>query len=637
MPRLRAPFILSGITAALLLASCGGGGGSNANNTDPSAQQKSQLQVAITDAPGDFLGYTVDIKSISLKKANGTVVETIPVTSRIDFTQYTDLTELFNVLTVPTGTYSEVDLNLDYSNAEILIEGADGKEVTPKVVDTDGNAIKDISLALKFPDNQQFEVKPGLPAQLSIDFDLSSSNEVDVNNKTVTVEPILYASTQLNHNRDHRVRGLLKSTDATADTFVVDLLPLYLRRGSFGEASVKADANTDWVINGTKYTGLDGVPVLAALAKDTPIVVVGKVSQDSDVVTATSVLAGSSVPWVGREAVQGVVIARSGNKLTVRGRAIQVEDTATVSHYENIPVTMDTTTAVTRQVLSDTGLNTDAVSVGQRVTVFGALTQSSAGDYSMDATKGQVHMEINQVEGDVVTSSPLVLNLEEINGRSPKIFDFKGTGRTTADDTDPAKFSVETGALALSGITADEYIKVRGYENAFGSAPKDFNAQTLIDSNQEHDDMLFAYWNPSQNTDAVLAFDKSGIELNTDETAHGVLFVQIVDKNGIVKTDPATLTLIPDQDGLGNFAVKGFRDHDMTVSHSFEGFEALVKSNDDAGKKLVGIQAVGKYNATTGEFEASNANAIFKGNDGRPFDWDEDKNPGKNKEHGHHH
>jgi len=634
MPRSRAPFILSGIAAAVLLASCGGGGGSSDSSAE--AQQKSQLQVAITDAPGDFLAYTIDITSISLKKANGTEVETIPVTSRIDLTQYTDMTELFNVLTVPTGTYSEVELNVDYSNAEILIEGNNGSEVTPTLVDSDGNAVSTMALQLQFPNQEPFEVKPGVPAQLSIDFDLNASNVVDVVNSKVTVEPILYASTELDETREHRVRGLLQNVDTTNSSFDVDLIPLYLnvRKGQFGEAEVKADAETSWVIDGTQYTGLNGVTALAALPKDTPVVVVGTVEEGSDTVIASHVLAGSSVPWVGREAVQGVVLKRTGDTLYVRGRAIELEERAHFSRYKTIPVTLASSTAISRQVLSDQGLNKDSVSVGQRVTVFGDLTRAEDGSYSMDASSGHVHMEVNQVEGEVVTASPLVLDLEEINGRSAEFYDFSGTGSASENDTDPTHFEVDTGSLALAGIEADEYIKVRGFETGFGSAPADFTALTVIDPNQLYDDKLYAYWNPSQNTDAILNVDSDSIDLNTDETAHGVLFVKIVDKNGVTVETPTSLSLVADEDEKGNFVVKSYRDRNMTVFHNFSTFDAVIGEYDADGRKLVAVEALGRYNELTHAFEVSNGSAVFKRKGESKLDWDKDENPGKHKGRG---
>ena len=86
---------------------------------------------------GDFLAYDVDINHYA-EVANGAEVQTIPIAAHIDFTQYTDLSELFNVLTVPAGRYTQVVLNLDYTDADIQIEGNDGGEITlllkPKMV-----------------------------------------------------------------------------------------------------------------------------------------------------------------------------------------------------------------------------------------------------------------------------------------------------------------------------------------------------------------------------------------------------------------------------------------------------------------------------------------------------------------------
>lgn len=636
MQRFRVPFVLAALAAAVGVASCGGGGGSGQGN----AGQQGQLQVAITDAPGDFLAYDVKIQSITLKSANGAEVQTIPISSRIDFTQYTDLTELFNVLTVPAGTYTEVQLNLDYSDAEIVIEGNSGEEIVPDVVDEAGDAVSTIALQLQFPEGEALEVRAGETAQLSIDFDLSASNEVDVDNEVVTVEPVLFATTALDETREHRVRGLLSSVNAADNTFAVDLLPLYLRRGDFGQADVQADADTVWLIDGVEYAGVAGITALAGLAADTPIVVIGNVSDDSDVVVANHVYAGTSVPWVGREAVQGVVVARNEDQLTVRGRVIEVgDDEVEFSRFEDVTVDLSADTEVTRQVLDSEGLDLDAVSVGQRVTVFGDLSEAEDGDYVMDASEGHVHMEMNQVEGTVSDKTPFVMDLEKINGRSPEAFDFSGTGDDLANDVDPYEFDIDRGALSLSNIDNGDYVKVRGYFNSFGAAPADFVAQTIVDPNQAYGDRLLVYWNPSQNTNAVLSVEPDSIELNTDESDHGVLFVEVSD-NGVVAADPLALRLVPDADGLGSFAVKSFRDHEMDVFNDFATFESLINNRVEDGQKLVGIEATGRYNESSDIFEVSHAVAVFKRDHGHSPEWDEDHHPGHHKghhEHGHGH
>lgn len=632
MQGFRIPFAVAALAAAVGVASCGGGGG---GNDQSNASGQGQLRMAITDAPGDFLAYDVNIKSITLKSANGAEVQTIPIAAHIDFTQYTDLSELFNVLTVPAGRYTQVVLNLDYTDADIQIEGNDGSEITPDVQTEDGATASDVSLQLQFPDDQPLEVRAGETADLSIDFDLAASNDVDVDNNVVTVGPVLYASTHLDADREHRVRGLFHSVNSADNTFVVDLLPLYLRRGEFGEASVQADADTQWLINGVEYTGLAGIAQLATLAADTPIVVLGNVSDDTDTVLAKNVYVGTSVPWVGREAVQGVVIKRDEDHLTVRGRVVEVgADEVTFSHFEDVTVDLSNATEVTRQVLDSKDLTTDDISVGQRVTVFGALDDSDSNAPVMDASAGHVHMEINQVEGSVTEKSPFVMDLEKINGRSPALFDFSGTGDSVLDDVDTTDFEVDIGSLNVSNIHQDSYVKVRGYFNQWGAAPADFTAQTIVNPNQYFGDRLLAYWNPSQNTDAILSVKADGVELNTDTSTHGMLFVELSD-NGMVKTAPDSVKLVADNDGEGSFAVRSFRDHELDVISSFSDFTAQIGERSDEGQKLVGIEANGHYNAENDTFEVSHAVAVFKRDHGASPDWSHDHNPGHHKGEGH--
>jgi hypothetical protein len=101
---LRAALRSCGFTLALFLAACGGGGGSmpSSSNAAPTSNCSDcgTMFVAITDADGDFLSYSVDVTSLKLKKANGTLVETLPATTRIDFAQLVDLTEFFTAATI---------------------------------------------------------------------------------------------------------------------------------------------------------------------------------------------------------------------------------------------------------------------------------------------------------------------------------------------------------------------------------------------------------------------------------------------------------------------------------------------------------------------------------------------------------
>src|SRR5258705_13712685 len=78
------------LTATLLLAmaGCGGGSGGGAGSFTPSGCTSSScggVYLGLADAEGDFLTYTVDVQSLTLKKANGAIVETVPAVSRVHF------------------------------------------------------------------------------------------------------------------------------------------------------------------------------------------------------------------------------------------------------------------------------------------------------------------------------------------------------------------------------------------------------------------------------------------------------------------------------------------------------------------------------------------------------------------------
>ncbi|MFQ5983819.1 MAG: hypothetical protein ACE5KS_10665, partial [Woeseiaceae bacterium] len=133
--------------AVLAIAGCGGGA-STISNDDPlatecipddpaTAAECGTLLVGLTDADGDFLSYSVDVLSLTLEKANGAIVETMPARTRIDFSEYVDMTELMSVATVPPGTYIAGTITLDYSDAEVFVD-ASGDAKAATVVDLDG-------------------------------------------------------------------------------------------------------------------------------------------------------------------------------------------------------------------------------------------------------------------------------------------------------------------------------------------------------------------------------------------------------------------------------------------------------------------------------------------------------------------
>ena len=105
---------------SLSLSGCGGSETSNdaeATISEQLSDETGQVMIVIRDDEEDFLSYDIDVLSIDLVKENGTRVSVSPSTARVDFIQYTDLSELFSINAVPSGRYNQISFTLDYTSA----------------------------------------------------------------------------------------------------------------------------------------------------------------------------------------------------------------------------------------------------------------------------------------------------------------------------------------------------------------------------------------------------------------------------------------------------------------------------------------------------------------------------------------
>jgi len=481
------------LASSLGLSGCGGGGGGTTGTTGDNGN----VFVAMTDAKGDFASYTVDVLSLTLTKANGTVVETLPISTRVDFAQYTDLTEFLTIATVPKGIYVQGSIRLDYSNADIWVEDANGEAIqVSNIMDNSGNPVSLIEMTVRLDGQNQLRIAPGIPAHLTLDFDLKASNTVAFDAQdipAISVQPFLLAEVNLDKQKTHRVRGPLKQVLTESDKFQLYIRPFRHRMNdanarSFGVLTVKTDDQTVFDVDGVKYLGSAGIDAMALLPAKSAVIAQGKVQIRLANFKAAIVYAGSSVPGGSLDVVHGSVIGRTGNTLSMRGATL-IRTDGTTSFNDAITVTVSDSTTVSKQL--DINAHTIAeISVGQRLTVFGVATVDAGNNLSLDASNGYARMAISSVSGniagaDFVTDStlPLVININHINGRNAGLYDFTGTGIDSTNDADPANYEITSAALDVSGLTDMLSISVRGFPTSFASAPNDFVAQTIINRN----------------------------------------------------------------------------------------------------------------------------------------------------------
>lgn len=619
---------LLGLFLVPALAGCGGATGGDAGGTT-AASDKGEVVIGLTDADGDFLTYQVDVVSLKLTRADGTTVETLPLSTTVDFAQYTDLTEFLTAATVPRGNYTGVTMTLDYSAADVQVE-VGGVATPATVVDEAGDPLGVVDVSLTLEGDRPLKVKPGLPSQLVLDFNLAASNTVDLTDTAapvVTVSPFLLASVDPDTTKPTRLRGLLKKVNVDAHLFQVRVLPFRLLtpdlHDRWGVFPVKTDADTAFEIDGVPYTGDEGLKALAGLPAGTPVVALGQVNRARRHMHASEVRAGTSVPWGDKDVVQGVVVARDGDTLTVKGAAVSFGDHVS-AFRDTVTVLVGPDTVVTRLDADPDTLDAGAISVGQRIAAVGdllpivdmtadALATAKADARPLpepipvpfilppvlDATEGYVRLEVSDLSGKVVEvgDTGLTVELRALNGRDPAIYDFTGTGGSETDDADPLNYQIDTGALALDGFAAGQAVKVRGFVTPFGAAPPDFEAYTLVSPALTVDGkaLLLMSWDPATAT-PFTASGPDGVTLSLDGAGsehHLVQRWRTTDLT-LLGADPS---IVPPDDGAGVFAIR--LSESLHIYFTFAGFADAVDGYLADGLTAARLTSEGEWAADT--------------------------------------
>ena len=598
--------------ATALLAACGNSG----TGAPPMATGNGAVLVTLQDAAGDFQSYTVDVVALKLTKASGAVVETLPATARVDFSQLVDLSELISAGQIPAGDYVAATLTLDYSNASINAEDATGASLALTPQDASGNPLTGpIDLAVQLDIRHHLVITPGRTARLAFDFNLAASSAVDLSTATVSVSPLIQASVVPPADLAIRVRGTLAATDTTGSSYTTNVRPFHLGSGAAGQVVVHTTATTHFEIDGTSYTGATGLAALAAEPANTITAAFGTLATSDYSFTARRVLAGTSVESSIIDRVRGVVTSRSGNMLTVRGATLDRRDGGFEFMRADVTVNIADTTHVTEE--GHTGAFGIAdLSVGQRIWATGTATiADTTGTATLDATAGRVRLEITPMWGMVTGSvaNPLTLDLRAIDGRSPSIFNFTGTGASPASDANPAAYLVDTGALDLAALAVAAPARVFGFPVPFGSATGiDFNAETLVSYSQVRNQLL-VNWANGGVTGAFPGLTATSTALNLDLTGVGALhFLQM----GPVRVNLLSLAtapqLVADAMASDTAYVIGHAHSRRTENYqAFADFIAALAGDLGGTQTVLGLAASGKYAAAGNSFTANHVAVLL--------------------------
>jgi hypothetical protein len=567
----------------------------------------------LTDAPGDFVTYTVDVVSLTLTKQNGSVVNALPLETRVDFSQYTDMTEFLTVATVPSGLYTAAVMTLDYRDADIQVEDQNGDAVpVENILDEDGNEIRTLKVSVYLEGFNKLLIIPGIPAHLTLDFDLRASNQVEFDNNdlpTMTVKPVLLADVNPLAPKIHRLRGPLKDVNVADGTFDVVIRPfIHVISGGdqrFGLLNVVTDDRTCFEINGKMYQGTQGLQTLDSLSMLTAIMVIGDLKGHPLKFEARHVYAGTSVPGGDMDVVTGNVISRQANQLMVKGATL-IRAQGSAVFNDEVVIQLGLNTTVRRQ-LSLNEFSINDISVGQRIMVFGELNPDET---QLDASEGYAGMLLTTLRGEVGgNDSTPQADLEAIDGRRIGLFDFFGTGIDAANDADPADYEINNDAIDIATMEPGTPIRVRGFVTAFGHAPEiaDFDARTIINVSDVTALMVVDWFPASPGAVQNLSSDSLTLNLNGTGWFHHLCRAGV----GTDLTDLSNPPLVkPNDTGQGIYFIvdEGSRQ----LLFTFEDFVDELSEHLNEGAAVRHVVAVGQFDGDLGAMTAKRITVKLK-------------------------
>ncbi|MFO1410053.1 MAG: hypothetical protein U1F06_06705 [Steroidobacteraceae bacterium] len=627
---------------ARALTACGGSGGSSSlAGNGCGATACGAAVVTITDAPGDFLSYTVDIISLKLQRDDGTVVETLPVTTAVDFANLVDLTEVISAKQIPPGKYVAGSVTLDYSGSDTNIVVDDGSSTGLQVspVDSTGAALGQVEMQVQLDPGKPLVITNHSAGHIAFDFNLLASNSVDNTAKTVTVSPVLEASVVPPDQKDLRVRGPVTGVDTTANTYTVTVKPFHSSTTSQGDFTVHVTSATSYEIDGVAYSGDAGLAQLSQALAATPGLLsaaFGTLTTATQEFTATRVLAGTSVESSKGDGINGVVVARSGNSLTVRGGTFEHRDGHCGFDRHQVTITVDDTTGVTKAG-SGSAFGIADISVGQRIRVFGKLDDTTDPSHPVfDATGangGHVRLEVTSLWGLVNSATAgsggaagsVALNLMAIEGRpvvdrhGAAAFDFTGTGVTSADDATAASYLVDTGILPLpASFVAGAPARFFGFVAPFGTAAPtasppvaDFKAVTLVDYASTNAWLKISWHDPGITAPFVTPLAASGLTLG-DLSAAERHSIGIGPQQLDLTTLAGAVQIVGDTGATALFAIAHEKTGTTDTFASFADFVTALTTALDGTNTAEHVVAQGTYNAGTRVFTAKKLAVVME-------------------------
>jgi hypothetical protein len=527
---------------AALLCACAFGlaaAGCHNNNQD-SGFGVAWTTLGITDDPGQFSSYIVTIDSVVLVGVNNGQVGAIEVPETLDFTKLTSLSELWSTASLPTDTYTSAIITLDYTSAQISVM-VNGAPVAATIVDPTGAVPTAVTISVNLDPSNLLTLIPTFATsnalRFHVNYDMSASNTIDLTTSppTVTVKPFMSVSTTEPDNKLIRVRGALINSNVDLGTYTVVVRPFFDEVNSLGIMTMFNGPNTLYTFGGVTYVGASGlVPISQASAGSTVAAAfttfepttTPQAGVTSGIFNSVYVVAGGTLEDFFSEGLEGDVIARSGNTLTLRGATLFDND-AELVQYEDLDsqVLLAPATLVTADGINMGTLNSNSISVGQHITARGLFSVNAAGVTVLDATgnssedTGSVRLQSTEFFGTLVSaaSGSATLNLQAIENWPAGVYNFAGNGVSAGQDPTVANFTVNTGTLPVTAAAGDP-LWIEGYTSPFGTAPPASIAET-VNTEANEPATLVVVWSGTGTAAPFATLTSGGLTIDLSNAA----------------------------------------------------------------------------------------------------------------------
>jgi hypothetical protein len=604
-----------------------------------------------TASQDNFLAYRVGLVSVAIESSSGkSGLNILPNGTTVDFSTLTNLSEVLGAAAAAKGTYQSALVTLDYSSAQIVYDDGslDGVVLTP--VGTDGRAVGRIQLTVKLDPSVSFSISSKGATRLALDFNLAASNTVNLSAKTVTVNPIIAASSLPIDSKTVRIRGPIigtssSSTASTSTDFTMGVMPFNGTVAGVGTLAVLTTDTTDFEVDGSASTGAVGLGQVAGLGASAMAVAYGTLTATDQTITtttfdtnptttdgtadtttadgtatttvgtpttttvagltftATQVLAGTSVQGGGLDRVTGIVSARSGNTLTVEDATLLANDGTETFLGGTTFVIVSADTLITVFGQSTIEINSpQLLSVGSSIEAFGAASRPSLNLATLDASSGRVRLDPTTASGLVIVqgSGAFSLNLVSVDGRSVAPFDFIGAG------VDANRYSVTTAdTVSLTNATAGAPVIVTGFANSFGAPPPNFTASSLLDPTTI-DALLVVDWGAGTAA-PFTTYNDSSIELNVGNSSIGARHQITVGAQSIdilaLSSDPL---IVPNPTSSNTvYSIGHSSSSTIENFNTYDAFVTQLQTELNGTALVTGLTAVGQYTAAPPSFAAS--------------------------------